>query len=162
MNNGKPMSGALKVSITAGVIHALSALAALSFFLILKIESTGMAEVPVLVLFAFFIAMFAGVGIIIFIIDFGCAVGITVTGILKKMKLCALFCGLPLLADLFAAFFGAVFGFAMITSGLTAVGILIAAALLLLAALSIAGIVVSIIAIVKNLSKNSNYEDGNQ
>ncbi|MCH5149021.1 MAG: hypothetical protein J1G05_06685 [Clostridiales bacterium] len=156
------MSKSFKISIAAAIVHILSALAALTFFLILKLGASGMEAVPFLIIFAFFIAMFAGVGIVIFVIQFSCAVGIIVTGIFKKEKLCALFCGLPLLADLFAAFFAAIFGFTLITGGLTATGISIAIALLLLAVLSLAGIVLSIIAMVKNLSKKHTSEDENR
>lgn len=156
------MNKSFKISIAAAIVHILSAIAALAFFLILKIGAAGMAEVPFLILFAFFIAIFAGVGIVIFVIQFSFAVGIIVTGLLKKEKLCALFCGLPLLADLCAAIFAAICGFTFITSGLTATGILIALDLLLLAALSISSIVLSIIAMVKNLSKKPAYKDDNQ
>lgn len=149
---------ALKISIIAGAAHALSAVTALVFYLILKFGAVGIAQVPFLIFLALFIVILAFAGLVIFVIQFFCAVGIIVTGVLKKRKLCAFFCALPLLADLVAVFFAASFGFAFITDGTGGSGILIGMDLLLLSALSLAGIVLSIIAMIRNLSKKYDYQ----
>lgn len=156
MSNGKPMSGALKISIATGVVHTFSAVTALTFFLIMKYATGGMEGAPFLIIFAVFLAIFAISGIFIFAIQLSSAVGITVTASLKKQRLFALFCGLPLLVDVLTVFCAVIVGFTLATSGLNGTVIFLAIDSLLLALLSLAGTILSIIAMVRNLSDKSN------
>ena len=148
------MSDELKISIAAGVVHILSAAAALVFFIIIKdtaLNSTSAA--PYLLIFAIMLAFFAVASIFVAAIQFCFGVGIIVTGALRKKKLCALFCGLPLPVDAVAVFCSALLSFELFTNEFNVAAIFLAINLLLLALLSIAGITLSIIAMVKNLSK---------
>ena len=158
MNENKPIGGTIKISIATGVVHILSGLAALAFFLTMKYAAGAMEGAPYLIFFALFLAVFAVAGIIVFIIQFICGVGITVAGALQKKKLCAIFCGLPLLIDLVATFAATIVGFSLATSGLGGAVIFLGIDSLLLDVLSLAGIILSIITMVKNLSKKQDNQ----
>lgn len=158
MDEDNPMSGELKISIAAGVVHILSAAAALAFYLISEYGKSGpdiWDGVPLLIFTFLFLFIFSLFCVAISVIQFSFGVGTIVTGALRKKKLCALFCGLPLLADSVAAFFATIFALDFIIGGLDHLTHPLTLSLLLLALLSIAGIVLSIIAMVKNLSKKS-------
>lgn len=158
MSNGKPVSGALKISIATGVVHTFSAVTALLFFLIMKYATGGMEGAPFLIIFAVFLAIFAISGIFIFAIQLSCAVGITVTASLNKKRLCALFCGLPLPVDVLAVPCAVIVGYTLAASGLNGAVIFLSIDSLLLAVLSLAGTILSIIAIKRNLSTKPNIQ----
>lgn len=159
MSNDRPSKGAFITSIAAGVLHILSAVAAFVFYWMMNYGGRIIMEaVPFLVIFAILLAFLSIVGLAVAIIQSGFGVAIIVTGALRKKKLCALFCGLPLLADAITAFCTVILG-CSITGGLNSTTVPLAIDLLLLALLSIASIVLSIIAMVKNLSKKSACED---
>lgn len=151
------MSGTFKVTITTAVLHFLSAATALTFFVLMRsAAATVMEALPLLFIVAIILAFLAIAGIFIFVLQTLGGIGIIITVMQQKQKLCTIICGLLIVVDFITAFCSAILGFSIFIIGeLDAVIIFCAIDLLLLAVLSVVSAILSIVAIVKNLSDKS-------
>ncbi|MCH5147537.1 MAG: hypothetical protein J1F61_06030 [Clostridiales bacterium] len=151
MKNNKPRSKAFGISLATGIIHILSALTAIVFFILLRFvplnaDSIGTAIALVLILPLVIILL-----IIVILPQLCFGIGITVSAVCGKKKLCAIFCGVPMLADLIAVIFSFVLGIGIMTD----LNIVLTIVIILFGVMSLACIILSIIAMVKNISQKT-------
>lgn len=142
---------AFGISLAAGVAHVLATVTAATYFILLLIVPLDVDSIGTA--FAIFLLLPIAIVILIFVVlpqlCFG--IGIIASAACGKKKLCTVFCGIPLLADLIAVIFAIVVGMALTGD----ISIVITIVMFLFGALSLAAIVLSITAMAKNLSKKN-------
>ena len=157
MKNREPKSKAFKIVIATAVLHFLAACAALAFFVVMRtVAASVVNDLPFLFIIAIFLAFLAVAGVFVAILQTLGGIGIIIAGVFRKSILCVVLCSILIVVDAITAFCSAMLAFAILAVGeFDLAVILYELDLLLMAALSIAGAVLSVTAIIKNLSERS-------
>lgn len=155
--NSVPKSKAFKIVIATAVLHFVSACAALAFYVVMRTAASAVVnDLPVLFIIAILLAFLAVVGIFVFIFQTLGGIGIIIAARYKKGIICVVICGILIAVDVMTAFCSTMLAFAILFVGeLDMVVILCALDLLLLAVLSVAGAILSVISITKSLSERA-------
>lgn len=140
------------LAIATAAVHFASAAALVLLGIFMIIAALGIVIFPLLIMLTIIAAAVAFAAFAGFAIQLVCAIGMTATAAVGRKKLCALFCGVSLIADVPAFCMALAFFIVMISDfGFTPVEILLLSDFAVCAICSLAGGILSVITMCRYL-----------